>query len=449
MSLRKGLLAAARAALAMALIGIGLTSVTWGGKKDVVAVGGIYIDTDGLLRGATIDESGAVADNRRRAAQEVEANVNSLVGMRMVSLRRLQAAIAERQRVTAPLTDEMKYLAGLQRVQYVFVYPEQNDIVLAGPGEGWKVDDRGFVIGLTTGRPVLLLDDLLVALRTAEAAAQGALSCSIDPTQEGLQRLQNYVAGIDQMGPDVIEGIEQNLGLQAITVRGVPVTSHFARVMVAADYRMKRLAMAFDKPPVREMPSYLQLVTARASKNIMPRWWLSTNYDALLRDPEGLAWELRGPGVKALTEDEFVAAGGERTRTGEASPAAQQWADTMTERYEELSVKDPIFGQLRNVMDLAVISALIVKENLADRAGLDLALLMDPRQIEIDSFSAPVHVASRASALKKGRGWVISASGGVEIQSWEVADNVEASPDMANTRDQAAPREPSTWWWNG
>ena len=55
----------------------------------------------------------------------------------------------------------------------MFACPEQKDIVLVGPAEGWKVDHRGTMIGLSTGRPVMLLDDLLVALRTAKTAAQG------------------------------------------------------------------------------------------------------------------------------------------------------------------------------------------------------------------------------------------------------------------------------------
>ena len=37
-----------------------------------------------------------------------------------------------------PLPDEVKYLAGLQRVQYVFVDPETKDVILAGPAEGWQ-----------------------------------------------------------------------------------------------------------------------------------------------------------------------------------------------------------------------------------------------------------------------------------------------------------------------
>ena len=35
------------------------------------------------------------------------------------------------------------------------------------------------------------------------------------------------------------------MGYQNISVSGVPETSHFARTMVAADFRMKRLAMKF------------------------------------------------------------------------------------------------------------------------------------------------------------------------------------------------------------
>lgn len=70
----------------------------------------------------------------------------------------------------------------------MLLYPESNDIVIAGPGEGWKLDGKGNMVGVTTGRPVLNLEDLLVAFRTARAARQGQLSCSIDPTAEGRQR---------------------------------------------------------------------------------------------------------------------------------------------------------------------------------------------------------------------------------------------------------------------
>jgi len=56
---------------------------------------------------------------------------------------------------------------------------------LAGPGEGWKFDQDGNAVGVTTGLPAVRLDDLLVALRTVEAARTEGISVSIDPTADG------------------------------------------------------------------------------------------------------------------------------------------------------------------------------------------------------------------------------------------------------------------------
>ena len=67
-----------------------------------------------------------------------------------------------------------------------------------------------------------------------------------------------------------------------------------------------------------------------------------------------------------MTEEDFVAANGSRERSGKASPLARKWADNMTAHYDELAGKNVVFGQLRNCIDLAVVSALIV-EGPADR----------------------------------------------------------------------------------
>ena len=74
-----------------------------------------------------------------------------MVELRKVSLRRLEAAVEEHCKSGTPLPQDIKFLGGLQRIHYVLVYPEQKDIVLVGPGEGWKVDARGNIVGVTTG----------------------------------------------------------------------------------------------------------------------------------------------------------------------------------------------------------------------------------------------------------------------------------------------------------
>ncbi|HEV3004660.1 MAG TPA: DUF1598 domain-containing protein, partial [Pirellulales bacterium] len=349
----------------------------------VQAVGGVYVDGMGVVKDVQHDEFDQLKEIKVRDMHQVPDGLMAPIGLRKISLRQMQSAISEARNAGKQMPDEVRYLAGIQRIQYVFVYPEQKDIVLAGFGEGWRVDRHGNMVGKTTGRPVIELDDLLVALRSAESAAQGGISCSIDPTKEGLQKLQAYMqtVNVGTADPqDVARNMEQELGPQTVTFRGVPDNSHYAAVLLAADYRMKRIAMAFEKSPVNGLPSYLSMPkgNAGAFQNVLPRWWLASDYEPLLTDAEGLAWELRGQGVKTMTEDEMLAADGTRKALGKASPQAAKWAKMMTDKYDELSTKEPIFGELRNCIDLAVISALIVKENLAGKSGCDLSLLLDP-----------------------------------------------------------------------
>lgn len=423
------------------------------------AVGGVSINPAGVLANAERDNLNKLRDLRAKALAAVPGDLREPAELRKISLRGLAAAIAQCQEQQKPLPDDVLLLAGLQRVQYVFLYPEQGDIVLAGYGEGWKVNNAGEIVGATTGRAVLLLDDLLVSLRSAMTAAQGGISCSIDPTPEGLRRYQEAMKYQQTIGPDpqaTLRGIEETIGPQVITVTGVPATSHFARVLVAADYRMKRLAMNFDPAPIAGLPSYLQMVKPGGRQAALPRWWLATNYQPMLTDADGLAWELRGPGVKAMTEEDFLLANGDRVHSGKASPTAQKWANNMTAKYDELSKRDPIFGELRNCMDLAIVSALIFKENLAARASCDLSTLLSSDGPAVDVFPAPKQVDTRASFIQKGDNYVISASGGVLIHSWGVADNKERSESLAPIRAKAAPvaeknaagSRPGSWWWN-
>jgi len=414
------------------------------------AVGGVFVDTQGVLRNIELDRQGLVGALRTQQLQPLGGDLAAFSELRKISLGGLDAAVAEHLRTGTPLPDEIRYLGGLQRVQYVFVYPEYNDIILAGPAEGWRVDRRGNVVGVTTGRPVMQLDDLLVALRTAEQAASGGISCSIDPTPEGLTRLQAFVSRNNSPNQATVRGMEQSLGSQMISVTGIPADTHFAQVLVVADYRMKRLAMGFDKSPVPGLPSFMSLAAAgkRGLSNMMPRWWMAPNYEPVLKDPEGLAYELRGQGVKTLTEEDALNADGSKQGTGKASPDAQRWANLMTARYEDLAIADPIFGELRNVMDLAVVGALIVKENLAARASVSLPVLLNATALPTFEYVAPKAVDSQATVLRKGSNWIVSVSGGVEINSWAVADRVEQSAALRPVHDQSVTVKPTSWWWN-
>lgn len=428
-----------------------------GGLVRAPAVGGVHIDPQGVVSAPAVEGSEALQAAWQAGLEAAPAELEPLTELRFVSLRGLEKAIAEANQKGQPLADEHRYLAGLLRVKHVLVYPAQDgepgDIVIAGPAEGWKVDSLGNTVGVTTGRPVLMLEDLIVALRAAESSNGPGISCSIDPTEEGLaraQQVQRRMTAND--GPlTAAKRLEQALGRQKISISGVPNTSHYARTLVAADFRMKRIAMGFEPSPVDGLPSYLQMVNARSvKKNLLPRWWLAADYEPLARDAEGLAWEIRGQGVKCQAEEDFVNSSGEITRSaGRQETDAARWAAMMTERFEELADHDSAFGQVRNAFDLAVVAALLTKEDLWSVASLEAPQLNG--QLELEQYSTPKTVATQATFLKKGRNWVITASGGVQVYPWLIADRNEQAEGLGQLRE-AQSRETQShdggqWWW--
>jgi hypothetical protein len=244
--------------------------------------------------------------------------------------------------------------------------------------------------------------------------------------------------------------IEETLGPQMITVKGVSTSSRFANVLVAADFQMKRIGMNFEPSQVKGLPSYLEMVPAdaKAVANMLPRWWMAPNYEPLATDGQGLAWELKGQGVMCMAEEDFFNANGQREKTMKANQFSQKWADLMTKHYDELSQRYAIFGDLRNCMDLAVVGALVMKEGLLDKVDLRLPHLTSDRTLNTSYYNPPSQVDSKVSFIRKGNNYVISASGGVDLQPWAVIQKTATSDAVDPVRSAAVKARGDRWWWN-
>ena len=130
------------------------------------------------------------------------------------------------------MPDELEKLAGLTRVEYVFVYPGEGEapgeIVLAGPAEPWFTDAAGRVRGIETGAPTVLLADLATAIRCfGPGQPQDRLvGCSIDPKPEGLVAMQQFLRQTGRVNPkasvdEIVSGMREALGTQIVSVQGV------------------------------------------------------------------------------------------------------------------------------------------------------------------------------------------------------------------------------------
>jgi len=288
---------------ATALIVVSATTVFgqgFGGGFGNQAVGGISVDARGIVGNLDPTAVESLAAERRRAL--ADAGWSGTPGdARKVSLKAVAAAVA-----TAA---------------------DAGAVVLSGPADALVVNQAGDVVGAATGRPPLVLEDLVVALRAINATRNGGVSCSIDPTREGVTNLQAVLSRQGPVGADprpTFAAMEKALGPQKVTVTGVPTDSRMARVLVAADYRMKRIGMGHEPSGLAKLPSYLDMLPAGGRAMATPRFWLEADYDPIARDPDELAWKIGGRRMKCLTESDAFAGGDVKRGAGAADATARR-----------------------------------------------------------------------------------------------------------------------------
>ena len=197
-------------------------------------IAGVEVDATGVLRIKQFDPR--LAQERLFAARKIKgADAVVPAKLRKVSLNRLEAAVAKMIAAGDQVDTEMLSMAGLTRIEYVFFYPETSDIVIAGPAEGVVADPAGRMVGIQSGKPVVMLEDMVTALRAFAPSQKptSVISVSIDPTPEGLQRMQQFLASVrGNLRPDDAQqftrfSLKENLGLQTVSIKGIPRSTNF------------------------------------------------------------------------------------------------------------------------------------------------------------------------------------------------------------------------------
>ncbi len=425
---------------------------------------GVSVNAQGELTVKSfLDPTGQLTAQRIAAARtRLAADVAAPSKLRKVSLVALERKVKECLEAGKPADESLQYLAGLQRIQFVFLYPAAKDVVIAGPAEGWVADDSGRVVGMTTGRPVLRLDDVAMALRVyfPRGPTQPFLGCTIDPPVDGLARLRQFQKTIPhvisaaqrgEVAQITVQGTRTALGMAEVHVFGVSPTTHFAQVLVEADYRMKCMAVGLERPPV-QMKTYLGSLRS-PSGNTLQRWWFTPNYDCVRLSEDGLAMEMVGQGVQLQTEDRTIAASGKlEAAAGVPNPAAAVFAKSFTERYSAIAAASPVYAELRNLIDLAICAAWLRREDVTEQTGWSAEVLCDEERLAIETLTTPKKVACVANAVWAGNRLLVPAGGGVSISPDEALKTERLLPsDPALSQRRSAiesTRRVDHWWWD-
>jgi hypothetical protein len=459
-----GMLASSQSALAQLGGGGGGGNTIGGG-----ATSGVAVDADGVLRRMTdVDPTGELA--RQRAAEAIarlDRDVARRSPLRKVSLTRLERIMAQRIAEGRGADDAMRHLAGLTRIEFVFCYPESGDIVIAGPAEAWAEAPSGRMLGIESSRPVLELQDLIVALRAFPPGADNKkpfIFCSIDPTAEGLSRMQEFLnelgGRIDNPAHNpgqeqfIVSGLRERLGMQVITVGGVSPKTHFAQVMVEADYRMKLIGIGLERPPVR-LTSYVERANpSQVARNALQRWYFVPDYQCVRVSDDSLAMKLEGEGVRLVGENEVVGKDGRRRVAAKGNQASDSFVKAFTKVYPRLAERAPVYAQLRNCIDLAITAAFIQNQDYYSLVNWKPSVFHSEDAYPVETLNPPQQVESAVNSLWKGNSLMTPVGGGVQMRPTEAVDSTnmldddDAQVQEARAAIDLSTLAPDQWWWD-
>jgi Protein of unknown function (DUF1598) len=434
-----------------------------GGQQGVAGggvAGGIMIDAQGVVRPVYSKLRSAKLQQLRVAAlarKLLPADVNTPSKLRKVSLVELEKACEEYAKNRKHVPADIQYMAGLQRIDYVFVDPDRKDLIIAGPAEGFAPDSTGRVVGVSTGHPPLRLDHLINALRALQSGDN--IGCSIDPVDKNLRETVRYIRTNSTPASRPVARsrfgvMAKILGMQNIRVWGVPAESHFGQMMVEADYRMKRISMGLERPGVRGFHSHLSLLGRTG--NSMQRWWFVPLYDAFLTTADGNAFQLAGQRLQLLSQEELPTGTGQRVDSATTRLSTKNYAKHFTQMFPKLAEKVPVFAELQNLVDAAVVAAIFRQKRLPEKVGWKMPLFLDKERATIVKGYAPKQVHSIFSYKDSGRSVVGLIGGGVVIHPLRTARSIKYETVTRGTliehrgevmRKKLRP-EKHPWWWD-
>ncbi len=434
-----------------------------GGGGAGTGAAGVVIDAQGVLRWQMVPDAGLSRERLRAATASLPADLRAPSKLRKVALSRLEAAVAAAVADGRGVAQELTVLAGLTRLQYVFVYPgsdgQPGEIVVAGPAEGWFIDGTGRTRGVESGSPTLLLADLATAMRAFPPGqpADRTIGCSIDPRAEGLAAMQAFMRKLGRVNPrgtvdEIVAGMRESLGPQDVRVDGVHPGTHFAHVLVEADYRMKLIGIGLEPPPVA-MKTWIDLASAGGvAANALQRWYFVPDYRCVRIAEDDLAIELVGRGVKLCGADEVVRPDGRRLAAASADRASKQFTETFTRKYPEIAARSPVYAQLRNVIDLAVAAAYLQEHDAYGRTGWGAESLRDEGVVSIETDAIPTEVQPAVNAVWRGSRLLTPIGGGVTLQPRIALDApnliIDEEGVLVELRGGADSLPAGRWWWD-
>ena len=295
-------------------------------------------------------------------------------------------------------------LNGMTRLDGFVVDQKNKDLVLWG--------------GVEPGAPPLEFQDFVVALRSTHgryAEMRDGLryilqpAISIDPNPE-------VWAALDALSLDTRAPTRKHDEIcaqsQTVRVEGMPRSTRIAKVLVEADYRMKKVAQGLVKLPIRPTIAspvvelwQSQRQAAMAGRTPPPghkaRFWfepgafsykVSYSGDTAYLDTAQVV--LRDQ-VQSLSEGKLV-----DSAATTVDPFNRAFACAWSDRMEDVYRAEPIWQDMRNIFRHFAVARILADKQILRQVGYDFGFLLD--RYTVDDFSTPSDLPGLGRVEKYG-----------------------------------------------
>jgi len=411
---------------------LGLLLLTRGASAQIIlpvgtpSVAGVALDSEGMIRAREVEGQPNLALLRARVKLAEEAP--KAEALTYVSLPRLLAQVRELSKAAKPIPQDLRCMGGLTQLRYVFVFPEQKDLVLAGYAEEIDATTAVEPVGKASGRPVLQLEDLIVALRTIDQPnGKSFFGCSIDTVPDALKKSDEVAAKYGNAPKaELLKRMADAIGPQKVSVINTAADTRLAFVMVAADFKLKRFTMGLETSPVVAIGNAVD-----NSRSAACRFWFAPSYEPLLVTAAGDAYAIRGARLQ-------LKSGAQSFDERGATDKAKAFAKKFTENIPALAATNPLFADLQNIADMALLAALIRADKLDQKVGLDM-------DWAISSYDVTKVVVPRTTETQVNVTGGSVASGGVALSMMPLVG--ETAREKASDGTLAALKQRPTEGW--
>jgi hypothetical protein len=141
--------------------------------------------------------------------------------------------------------------------------------------------------------------------------------------------------------------------------------------------------------------------------------------------------------------------------TGRSSEVNSQFAESFTKHFEILAAKYPVYAELRNIFDLALVAAVVRSQDLPQRVNWHMTHFGPAGTYETELDIAPTQVDSVINhRIIEGKHLIAGVSGGVTVDARSLVAAGAIKTDtyglLKSERSASKPAELARrhWWWD-